>query len=312
MAKLYDGNGNVIEISGGTSSAFGVTDYAAFTDSSGDSARQAVLTYNGTKLYPVNYSEQQLDSAKDYGGGVMLAFGDSYTVGIGDKWDNFASKHNLVCDIQGLVGSAYHGTESSAPTPYWLRLNTIINDYIAGKTIGGTTYTASDVKLITVMGGANDGWSKAAIGDSIYTTDKNTLYGACHYVFGKLLQTFPNADIVCILQPIQWTDSSSNTGLTDDEDAQTYGFETVQDAKNLNGFGYANFTSTINQYAIRQVAEMYGLTICDCALKWYKRIGSVDSSAYWVTDGHMTGTGYAAILAQLEKTVNSLPFSRNK
>lgn len=309
---ICDINGKTIVTDGSTATSdFGVTDYAVFTDAYGDSARQAVLTYNGKKLYPVNYSEQRIESAKDYGGGVMLAFGDSYTVGIGDKWDDFASKHNLVCDKQGIVGSSYHGTESSSPFPYWVRLNTIINDYTSGKTIGTKAYTATDVKLITVMGGANDGWSKSEIGNSIYTTDKNTLYGACHYVFGKLLQTFPNADVVCILQPIQWRDASSVTNLTDDETAKTYGFETAHDAQNLDGFGYANFTSTINQYAIRQVAEMYGLTICDCALEWYKRIGSVDSSAYWVSDGHMTGTGYAAILAQLEKTVNNLPFTRN-
>lgn len=311
MSTLYDGNGNVIEISGASgSSDLTVTDYAIAINEIGENVRKGILSYNGNELLPKTTQENVFNAPKQYNG-VMIAFGDSYTVGIGDKWTTFAAKHGMVIDQQGVVGSAYHGSESDSPLPYWVRLDAIISDYAAGKTINGKTYTAADVKLISVMGGANDGWSKNVIGDSIYTTDKNTLYGACHYVFGKILQSFPNADVICILQPIQWSDASAATGLTDDTSAQEYGFATVQDAKNLDRFGYANFTSTINQYAIRQVAEMYGLTICDCALNWFKRIGETDSSAYWRSDGHMTSEGYQKIIDQLEETVDNLRFSRN-
>ena len=47
MTPLYDGHGNPIEISGSSSSNFDVTDYGVFTNDKGESARQAVLTYNG-------------------------------------------------------------------------------------------------------------------------------------------------------------------------------------------------------------------------------------------------------------------------
>lgn len=58
---LYDINGNVIE-SSGTSSDFGVTGYDTFTDNEGNSARQAILTYQGKRLYPKNYPEQRVDN----------------------------------------------------------------------------------------------------------------------------------------------------------------------------------------------------------------------------------------------------------
>ena len=56
MPTLYDGNGNLIEISdgsGGTgSSDFGVADYVVYADNDGN-ARQAKLTYQGKTLYPI-------------------------------------------------------------------------------------------------------------------------------------------------------------------------------------------------------------------------------------------------------------------
>ena len=56
MSVFYDGNGNSITIDVGSgASAFGVTDYKLYTDNDG-SARQAVLTYDGKRLYPVQFS----------------------------------------------------------------------------------------------------------------------------------------------------------------------------------------------------------------------------------------------------------------
>ena len=59
---ICDINGKTIVTDGSTATSdFGVTDYAVFTDAYGDSARQAVLTYQGKRLYPKNYPEQRLD-----------------------------------------------------------------------------------------------------------------------------------------------------------------------------------------------------------------------------------------------------------
>ena len=60
MPNLYDGNGNQIEISGSSSSDFGVTEYASYEDDNG-SARQAKLTYQGKVLYPINQQAQRQD-----------------------------------------------------------------------------------------------------------------------------------------------------------------------------------------------------------------------------------------------------------
>ena len=310
----YDRNGNKI----GETSDLGITDYAVTKDEDGTDKRSATFTFKGKEVFPKTTQEVVVDAPKQFGGGVMIALCDSYGVGIGNRWDAFAARHNMVCDHQCVIGSAIHnqGTadeELAAGTPrsYQHRMDAFIANYTGdGQTVGDKVYTAEDVKFIVVSGGANDGWAKSTLGESIYTTDRGTLFGGLHYIFAKLLKTFPNADIVCILQPIQWSDANATTGLTTDEDAQKYGFATVQDAKNLDGLGYGNFGSVVAQRIVRECAEWYGVTICDCALNWYKRIGSKDSRL-WTPDGHMSAAGYDAVMAQLEKTVNNLPFSRS-
>ena len=70
MSTFYDGNGNTIEISGGsggTSSDFNVTGYSTFDDNEG-SARQATLTYQGKRLYPVVTPTQVINKIKKYNG----------------------------------------------------------------------------------------------------------------------------------------------------------------------------------------------------------------------------------------------------
>lgn len=290
MATLYDINGNPITVSGGTSSDFGVADYAIFTDDNGNSARQAVLTYQGKNLYPKNYPAQRIDFVKDYGGGVMIALGDSYTSMGASYFSAFATAHGLVCDNRGLASSTIAGSEDGTTVGYkafWTRLDAAIAEYQAdgGYTIDGTAYTCEDVKLITFMGGAND-WSTVdpdqgidRLGDPT-SEDKEQLYGACKYIFSTMLATFPNADIVVILQP-----SSASKG---------------------------NYIMWLKEGIIREIAEMYGLPICDCIFEWYNPDNPTDAATYWDTDNlHMTDAGNTAIFAKLEKTVNNLPFTRN-
>ena len=285
MATLYDGSGNPIEISGSSSSAFDVTDYAIFTDDSGNNARQAVLTYQGKKLYPKNYSAQRLDFVKDYGGGVMLTLGDSYTAMGSSYFDTFAVRHGLVQDNRGVGSSTIAGTTDGEVgfQPFWNRLDTAIAQYQAegGYTISENAYTADDVKLITFMGGANDWYTVDAeqgidrIGN-IQSEDKAQLYGALNYIFPTMQTAFPNADIVVILQPF--------------------------------GNGYA---MRLKEGIVKEMAEMYGIPVCDCAFEWYSQSNPNDLATYWQADKlHQTADGNQAIMAKLEKVVNNLPFSR--
>ena len=286
MATLYDGNGNPIEISSG-SSDLGVTEYKGFTNDKGESTRQAVLTYNGKKLYPKNYPEQRLDFVKDYGGGVMFALGDSYTAMGASYFSAFAEKHGLVCDNRGLASSTIAGSEDGITVGYhafWKRMDEAIAEYQVGHTIDGVTYTTEDVKLVTFMGGAND-WFTVDEENGVNrlgtqeSEDKEQLYGACKYIFATLLSAFPNADIVVILQP-------SNLARI--------------------------FPHWQKESIVREMAELYGLPVCDCCFEWHHPGNPTDLATYWADDKlHMTAAGNEAIFAKLEKVVNNLPFTRN-
>lgn len=287
MATLYDGNGNQIEISDPSSSNFGVTDYEIYTDDNG-SARQAKLTYQGKTLYPITNQAQRQDKVRMYNGGVMLTLGDSYTAYMNSFFNKFATKHGLVQDNRGLASSTIAGSEDGVTVGYhafWVRLNKAIAEYRAGHVIGDTTYNLDDVKLITFMGGAND-WTTVdasqgidRIGDR-NSTNKEQLYGACDYIFNTLLTTFPNADIVVILQP-----SSEAKG---------------------------NNIMQLKEGIVREMAERYGLPICDCIFEWYNPSNPNEATKYWQSDKlHLTAEGHQAVIDKLEKVVNNLPFERS-
>ena len=311
MTTLYDGNGNTIEINGGgaTSNNFDVKEYATFEDNQG-SARQATLTYKNKKLYPKTYKSLIVDDIKKYNGGIMIAFGDSYTYGMTSLFDNFATKHGLVaCDNRGVIGSKIAGNTADSPLSFWERLDTVISDYTNGYAIGEKTYTCNDVKLITFMGGANDGWTTNMIGKGIYESSKTTIYGALHYEFSQLIKNFPNADIVVILQPA-YSNSIKGTGLTTDEQAQQYGFDTLAQVQAMTDESYSVYQIHKKESVVREVAEYYGLPICDCVFEWYTPANS-NEVGYWTADGHMTATGYEKIIETLEPVVNNLKFTRS-
>lgn len=287
---ICDIDGKTIVTDGSTTTpGFGVTDYSSFTDDSGNSARQAVLTYDGRKLYPKNYPDQRMDFLKNYGGGVMLALGDSYTAMGASYFTAFAEKHGLVCDNRGVGSSTIAGTTDGEVgfQPFWNRLDNAIAQYQTdgGYTIGETAYTPENVKLIIFMGGANDWYTvdEAQGIDRIgnpQSEDKGQLYGALKYIFQTLLSTFTNADIVVILQP--------NNG-----EAAQYGM-------------------WLKEGVVREMANWYGLPICDCCFDWFSPSNPNDLATYWQSDKlHMTDAGNTAIFNKLEKVVNNLPFTRN-
>ena len=293
MATFYDGNGNPIEISGGggtTSNTFDITGYSTFEDNEG-SARQATLTYQGKRLYPIVTPNQITDKIKKYKGGVMFTLGDSYTAYMKNHFDAFATKHGLIQDSRGLASSTIAGSADGTTVGYhafWVRLDEAISQYKAegGYTLNGTSYTCDDVKLITFMGGAND-WTTIdadkginRIGSGIDETSKETLYGALNYIFTTLLSTFKNADIVVILQP-----SNPNKGVQ-----QMY----------------------LKENIVREMAQVYSLPIVDCCFDWHQHTNTLDQVKYWQEDKlHLTASGHDDVIADLEKTVNNLRYSRN-
>ena len=293
MTTFYDGNGNAIEISGGssgTSSDFDVTRYSTFDDNEG-SARQATLTYQGKRLYPIITPNQIADKIKKYNGGVMLTLGDSYTAYMKNHFDAFATKHGLIQDPRGLASSTIAGSADGSTVGYhafWVRLDEAIAQYQAdgGYILNGTAYTCDDVKLVTFMGGAND-WTTVdesqginRIGSGINETNKEILYGALNYRFPTLLSTFKNADIVVILQP-----SNPNKGVQ-----QMY----------------------LKENIVREMAELYSLPITDCCFGWHQHTNLLDQAKYWQEDKlHLTTLGHDDVIADLEKTVNNLRYSRS-
>lgn len=281
--ELYDINGNEITFDNISSRDFGVTDYAIFTDENG-SARQAVLTYQGKRLYPKNYKDQRLDMIKVYHGGLMITLGDSYTAMLNTFFDSFAEKHGLVQYNAGLASSKIarpEGEGLDTIKAFVTRLDELIESFPI--TIDGTSYEITDVKLITFMGGAND-WTTVdanqgidRIGDR-YSNDKGQLYGATKYCMQTLQTTFPGADIICILQP-----------------------------NNANNADFC--VMELKENVIKECAEMFSIPICDCCFDFFSPSNPTELSNYWQSDNlHLNASGHQAIIDRLEKTLNTLSY----
>ncbi|MGM9534787.1 MAG: hypothetical protein ACI3VR_06020, partial [Intestinibacter sp.] len=138
---LYNGYGNKIEVSSSSdsNSDFGVAGYAVYEDNEG-SAREGYLTYQGHKFYVRNQQEQREDKIKNYGSGVMLTLGDSYTAYLYNSFTAFATKHGLVHDGRGLASSTIAGSSDGVTVGYhafWVRLDEAIAEYQVGKNIDG-------------------------------------------------------------------------------------------------------------------------------------------------------------------------------
>lgn len=281
--SLYDINGNEI-VSGVTSSSdFGVTDYALFDDNDG-SARQAILTYQGKRLYPKNYKDQRLDKIKVYDGGLMITIGDSYTAYLNSFFDTFATKHGLIQKNVGLASSKIarpEGEGQDTIKSFVTRLDELIASFPI--TINDISYEIPDVKLITFMGGAND-WTTIdesqgidRIGDR-YSTDKAQIYGATKYCFQTLQNTFPASDIICILQP-----------------------------NNANNSDFC--VMELKENIVKECAEMFSLPICDCCFDFYSPSNPTELAKYWNTDKlHLSADGHQALIDKLEVTLNTLPY----
>ena len=245
-----------------------------------------------------------VQKAKDVlSGGVWIALGDSYTVYADSQFKAIAERYGMIYDGQGKVSSTVCGDAGGNKgfSPFWNRMDGFISNYTGdGQTIGDDVYTAEDVKLITFMGGANDGGGTDSFIGS--PTSKDTMYicGSCNYMFSKLLETFPNARIIIILQPGHYNDTVAS--VTTDESAIQVGFANLAEMQNYSDYEYSYHLMVKKEKAIKGCAERYGLHIVDCILDWYSVVNPTHRATYWSTDKiHLTTAGSNALAEKLEK-----------
>ena len=253
-----------------------LTEYHSYDDmyfDTSDNFKSLVKSSQGSKV-------------KVYNGGLMITLGDSYTAMASTFFDSFASKHGLIQKNVGLASSKIarpEGEGQDTIKSFVTRLDELISSFPL--TINDKQYTLSDVKLITFMGGAND-WTTVDASKNVdrignkYSTDVGQLYGACKYIFGKLLSTFPTSDLIVILQP----NNSKSDGINL---AEMWTKETV----------------------VKECAEMYSLPICDCCFDFYSPANPNELSKYWQSDKlHLTHDGNAELFKKLESTLNTLSY----
>ena len=244
-------------------------------------------------------------------GKVWLAFGDSYTrylAGLGTddsskpnptngtatdacQWGKLSHQLGMTLYSYGIVGSTIRfsmntGSDGHSWQPMVSRVDNIIANHAD---------EADNVGLITFMGGTNDGWTDERIG-TIMSQEKETIAGSCHQIFSKLLNAFPNAKIIVILQPVRG--DGTNPG-TDVDGRDTSGFNNMQ---------YNLLQSVKKQRAVKEVAEFYGLTTCDCCFDWYTSANPNHLSLIWDSSDklHLTATGNQKLTEKLVKTLESV------
>ena len=235
-------------------------------------------------------------------GKVWLAFGDSYTrylAGLytdgvtpstGGEWGKLAGNLGMTLYSYGIVGSTIRFSMNTGSDGHsWQPMVSRVDDLIADH-----QHEADNVGLITFMGGTNDGWTDERIG-TIMSQEKETIAGSCHQIFNKLSNAFPNAKIIVILQPVRG--DGTNPG-TDVDGRDTSGFDNMQ---------YNLLQSVKKQRVVKEVAEFYGLTICDCCFDWYTTANPRHLSLIWDSSDklHLTSVGNQKLTEKLIKTLEA-------
>ena len=231
-------------------------------------------------------------------GKIWLAIGDSYTYQLygydgtiaanTSQFGKMAEDLGMTCYSHGVNSSTIRtssdnwGQDQAAHQPMVTRVDSIV-----------TTHSdhASDVALITFMGGLNDPETESKVG-TFLSTGKDTTCGGCHYIFKTLLENFPNAKIIVILQPSCYNFTNPGTG-------DTAGFD--------DDYQYGNYQCGKKQRYIKEIAEMYGLDICDCIFNWYTPQNPVHRSTYWSSDKiHLNTTGFRRLAEKLALKINEI------
>lgn len=242
-------------------------------------------------------------------GKVWIAIGDSYTANWKDGMGQthlpaLANKYGAVLDNRGVGSATISWRENDSNRRMPNIVDTVVSNYTNGKTISEHTYYASDVALITFMGGTNDdaGW----IGKDIHDTDKNLdIYGALNYIFSNLLKTFTSAKIICITQPPAYAGLIS--GVATDARAQELGFTNMAALQNLTDVEFCNILHTSKENAVRDAAILYGIPMADVCYEFPTMLSAENRSTYWLSDKlHLTSAGYDIIASAIDKKIVNL------
>lgn len=209
-------------------------------------------------------------------GKTWLALGDSYTNYLNGMWSSLATKWGMTYANYGVASSTIRvssGGSDYAYQPMSQRVDTMISEH-----------ANDDVGLITFMGGINDGYTPEKIG-TLDSTALTTIYGGCHHIFNSLINAFPNAMVLVILQPV-----SGNGTATED------GFDGEQNSI---------YAAQLKQRAVKETAEFYGLPICDCCFKWYTTANPNDLATIWQSDKlHLTAIGNNDLTNKMVYVIN--------
>lgn len=236
-------------------------------------------------------------------GKVLIALGDSYTVGMNNQLSSLATKYAMKLDGRGIVGSnvcAHNGYNQ----PMCNRADTIASEYDNGYTIGNATYYTNDVAIITFMGGANDGVS--VIGSGLHDTNIANIYGAMHKIFRVLQENFSKAIILGITQPSNYSLVRSNI-ITNDSDAQKFGFDSKAEADILDDVQFSNYCMGMKENAIRDMIELYEVPLIDMYYEFPPISNPANRTTYWNNDKlHLTSAGYDLIAAAIDRKIVEL------
>ena len=273
-----------------------------FVPTVSDAEKSTLKTLSSRKLRE-DYGMDVQKARAALSGGVWIALGDSYTVYADSYFKALAEKYGMIYDGQGKVSSTVCGddTGNKGFAPFHSRMDAFIASYTgAGQTINGVAYTAKDVKLITFMGGANDGFGKSTwIGDSPTSMDTSYIYGACNYMFRRLHENFPNARIICILQPANYSDEMN---YSDDATAQALGFSSLAELQTWDIYSFGQYKMETKERAVKACAERFGIRTVDCIFDWYSVVNPAQRAKYWNTDKiHLSAAGSKALAEKLDR-----------
>ena len=272
-----------------------------FVPTVSDTEKSTLKTLSSRKIRE-DYGMDALKARASLEGGVWIALGDSYTVYADSLFKDLAEKYGMIYDGQGVVSSSVCGndTGNKGYRPFHSWMDKFIANYTgAGQTIDGVAYTAGDVKLITFMGGANDGFGKATWLGSPTSMDPNYIYGACNYMFRRLHENFPNARIICILQPANYSDKMESP---DDATAQTLGFANLAEMQTWDIYSFGQYKMECKERAVKECAERFGIHIVDCIFDWYSVVNPTQRAKYWDADKiHLSGEGSRALAEKLDR-----------
>lgn len=280
----------------------------SFIPTVGDVINDVEVLSNAQLMQYLGYDITGAKAKANLEGGVWIGFGDSYTVYADSLFREVAGKYGMIYDGQGKVSSTVCGDASGNKgfSPFWSRMDNFIASYTGdGQTIDDVVYTADQVKLITFMGGANDGAGTDTWLGKPFSKNTNYIYGSLNYMFNKLIENFPNATIIVILQPANYHNKVSS--ITTDEDAQKVGLTDLAELQAFSDYEYSQYLMFRKEKAVKECAERFGLPIVDCIFDWYNVINPTHRNLYWNTDEiHLTDLGSKKLAEKLEKKMREI------